>query len=630
MSRHRFLASVWVGLTTLLVILTTAFAQSAGSTQEGWLSVIWGDGQVGTRAHTVAYVLSLDNGENIYLDIHESVLAAGGGLTGLNGQRVQITANDLSLRGNNNKVAVSSIKLAPLPMIIPQGAGNRAVTGSQPWVTIMCEFPGNPEGEGTETLNYFEEMYNPDFPGMDHYWREQSFNKVDLLGSEAYGWFTLPHNQSFYIPNPGSNFDADLDALRADCVAAANATVNFAPFIGINMMFNGVLDCCAWGGGDFLTIDGVSKLWRLTWNPPWSWADITVVSHEIGHGFGLPHANNFDGDNSPYDTPWDVMSDTYSFCNLSIDPTYGCLGQHTNAGYKDFLGWFGNNRRLEVTGSTGEVNLDHAALADADDYQIIIVPIPNSSVFYAVEARQTTNSGYDKKLPGKAVIIWEMDASRQEDAWQVGAISDATSQSVSDGPDGAWLPGETFTDDVLSISVISETTDGFVVAVTLDASQLISNGGMESDSNNDKVPDGWNPKNFSGDKFKCDQPEKIVANNGSCAFAFKGGAGEKSGIGQTPVIPAFNDGDSLAVSLFVNASNPAVDAKVKMIVVYTDTSLVKEKVLLPFAVTSGYTELTNDVVLQSGDVSKIKFNIQNKSLAGKVYVDDVSVQWNEA
>ncbi|HEX2619967.1 MAG TPA: hypothetical protein VHL11_07465, partial [Phototrophicaceae bacterium] len=515
-----------------------------------------------------------------------------------------------------------------------KGAGQHVVEGSQAWVTVLCKFPDL--GDFTQDLNYFQNMYSDDYPGFGHYWREQSFNKVNLLGSESFGTYTLPHDQTFYYPNPGQGQDPGvLDGLGLDCVAQADADIDFTAYVGINFMFNGLLDCCAWGGSTVWTIDGETREWRITFNPDWSWTDITVVAHEIGHGFGLPHANNYDNDTNPYDTPWDVMSDTYFFCNLSIDPIYGCLGQHTNAGYKDFLGWFDADRRLVVEhGATGPVTLDHAQLPGSANYQVILVPLDQTGNFYyAIEARQTTNSGYDKKLPGKAVVIWEMDldGSRDEWAWQVGATTDAKSRSVSDGPDGAWLPGETFTENNVSISVLESTTDGFVVSVTRDDAQILVNGGMETDANTDKVPDSWKAKNLTKDKVKCDTETKVVANSGVCAFMFKGGVGESSGLSQVaPVIPDFAATDSLDVSLYINGSSAAINGKVKMVVAYTDTGLERDKVLLPFAVTSGYEELPGSVSLKSGDVSKIKFLIQNKSTAGKFYVDDVSVLWSQA
>ena len=54
-----------------------------------------------------------------------------------------------------------------------------------------------------------------------------------------------------------------------------------------------------------------------------------VIGHEMGHGFGLPHANNSDGDGSPYDSPWDVMSSTSRYA--VSDPVYSIRGKHVNA-----------------------------------------------------------------------------------------------------------------------------------------------------------------------------------------------------------------------------------------------------------------------------------------------------------
>ena len=44
-----------------------------------------------------------------------------------------------------------------------------------------------------------------------------------------------------------------------------------------------------------------------TWEPPWGYADISVIAHEMGHGFGLPHSTAIDW-TSVYDNAWDVMS----------------------------------------------------------------------------------------------------------------------------------------------------------------------------------------------------------------------------------------------------------------------------------------------------------------------------------
>ena len=30
------------------------------------------------------------------------------------------------------------------------------------------------------------------YPGLDHYWRELSYNQMNVTGSEVVGWYTLP------------------------------------------------------------------------------------------------------------------------------------------------------------------------------------------------------------------------------------------------------------------------------------------------------------------------------------------------------------------------------------------------------------------------------------------------------
>ncbi|MBC8099833.1 MAG: hypothetical protein H7Y11_10350 [Armatimonadetes bacterium] len=472
--------SITLVLALLLMGMPLA-AHQAGDTQEGWLSVIhWtprpGSGDLAENIYT----LNLDDGHKIHLDIAPELLAAAGGVQSLKGTRVRVTLAEnqsQTLLTPGSRAKVLGLQPAVIPLVVPEGIG-RAVTGSQVWTTLMCSFTDtNPVGGDTDTLDYFQTMYgNNEYPGMDHYWRQQSYNQVNLIGSTAYGWFELPQSQTYYMPTPGSGQNIPgLFLLLDDCIAAADATVDFTQYIGINMMFDGILDCCAWGGTSVVTVDGQTKLWRLTWNPPWSWRDITVVAHEVGHGFGLPHANNYDGDGNPYDNPWDVMSDTYEFCGTADHPEYGCLGQHTSAYHKDVLGWFATQARVLAVGNTAPITLDHSALQTVDDYRTIIVPINGSNTFYyTIEARQTSNANYDIKLPGKAVIIHEVETSREEPAWLVGGTNDSNSSTVTNGPDGAWLVGETFTGNGISITVVSQNADGFTVSVNNDDNGVVA------------------------------------------------------------------------------------------------------------------------------------------------------------
>jgi M6 family metalloprotease-like protein len=339
----------------------------------------------------------------------------------------------------------------------PANDSTRGVTGSQPWVSVLCKF--SDVADEPKDLSFFKAMYANSYPGLDHYWREVSYQTANIAGSDAAGWFTLPNPESFYNPSDTTG-GTDLEKLRDDCLATADATIDFSQFEGINMMFNTDFDNgYAWGGGSYLSLDGETKVWSITWEPPWAYANITVMAHEMGHGFGLPHSSGTYG--LTYDNVWDVMSDTWTFCDLSSDTQFGCLAQHTIGYHKDLLGWIPENQKRTVTAST-VVEVDEIALSSTSNTRLVRIPVADSDTrFYTVEARD--RSGYDVKLPGKAIVIHEVDTTRPRPA----NVIDADGNGSTGDAGAMWLPGETFSDpeNGISIRVLSETAHGFLVSI---------------------------------------------------------------------------------------------------------------------------------------------------------------------
>ena len=144
-----------------------------------------------------------------------------------------------------------------------------------------------------------------------------------------------------------------LNQLAQDCTAAADADIDFATVKGINLMFNDNLDGYAWGGSMALTLDGIYKSWRTTWEPPWAYSDISVIAHEMGHGFGFPHSSGSYG--LVYDNAWDVMSKDRYNCATGAPadhPVYGCTAQHTIAYHKDLDGWIPSSAKLTLAASS--------------------------------------------------------------------------------------------------------------------------------------------------------------------------------------------------------------------------------------------------------------------------------------
>jgi hypothetical protein len=427
---------------------------------EGHFEIVWGDPLAGSGAPAVKrFSLATDDGERVALVISDELAAAHGGFLDWMGLRVRAHL-DIAPVDRTVDPRPDARHARALTLLEGREAGRGDVVGSQPWVSILCKF-SDIAGEPND-LAYFQGMYGSNFGELDDYWRRQSYGAIDIVGSMAVDWVTLPQPQSFYAPDPGSGTDADKGALFDDCTAAADPFVDFSNggtggFAGINQMFNERLDCCAWGGGRFASLDGVSRVWRVTWNPPWAQI-AAVIAHEMGHGFGLPHSNNFDGDSDPYDSPWDVMSS--AFRNAVDTGPYGRQGKHHTAYHKARLGWLAPSEVLVINdGDVANVVIDHMALQSTTNLRAVEIPIPGTDDWYTVEVRDRV--GYDAQLPGNAVVISHVDTGRSEPAWAIDTDDPPANFGSNEG--SMFRVGETFEDPtgVIRVSVVAATAEGF-------------------------------------------------------------------------------------------------------------------------------------------------------------------------
>ncbi|MBC8422418.1 MAG: hypothetical protein H8E01_00145 [Chloroflexi bacterium] len=424
----------------------------------GWFTTIWGDPKPGPGGKPIEiYMLTDDTGQSTQLLLNEELARSLGGILSLNRKRVIVEGKWV----RPTVLETQSVQLDVKPNAPPARSALQSVSGPQPWISILCKFAD--VADEPKPLSYFEGMYSSTYPGLDHYWREVSYDIANVEGSDAVGWYTLPQPRSYYVYDRDGDGYEDLHHYRAanDCTAVADAAVYFPDYVGINLMFNDDLDGYAWGGGQYMALDGVIRVWRMTWEPPWGYEDITVMAHEMGHGFGLPHSSGAYG--WTYDNQWDVMSDTWTNCALSLHPVYGCLGQHTISYHKDILGWIPAGQKYMATASS-PVTLEQLALPQTANYKMVQIPIDGSANhFYTVEVRRKV--GYDVKLPGQAVIIHEVDTSRIRPAYVVDVDDNGDT-----GDSGArWTVGETFSDvaNSISVSVDSATATGFVVTITI-------------------------------------------------------------------------------------------------------------------------------------------------------------------
>ena len=158
-----------------------------------------------------------DQGGATELVLDQAVAARLGGHGRLHRQRVRVEGRELS----PGRMQVSALEVVHTAE--PAAAMAAAVkTGSYAYVTIGCKFPDVPS-EPQTIATYTSWTTGSSYPGLDHYWREQSYNQMDLAGSTMVGWYTLPQPRSHYVTANGLDFQA----LVTDCTGAADPAIYF-------------------------------------------------------------------------------------------------------------------------------------------------------------------------------------------------------------------------------------------------------------------------------------------------------------------------------------------------------------------------------------------------------------------
>ncbi len=471
--------------------LTTSLAQPQTAAQQdisGTLYATVGDPASGTRAPSrTLYWLLADSNQAYDLNFSADYLHANPGLQNLVEKRVKVSgAVDTSAKaqavGQTSAFQVSNL----VTIDTPQAHAQPRLAGSQPFISILCKFQDN--AAEPQNRNYFvDQLTGANNPiNFDKYFREMSFNTIDLQGSDVQGWYTLPKPRSDYIS--GTPEKADLKALAQDCTALAKqANVDFSKTYGINLMFNGALDSAAWGGKQLLNLTGQNKAWPLTWMPYappapgysqgtgsiFGWPSMTILAHEMDHAFGALHSNDPNG--NEYGSAWDVVSKAQWNCTNNgaltsfVDPTYGCVGQGIIAFSRAKMGILPTSKLLAYDGSMGAKTVTLERLSQPTNNNPLMIKIPigqDPNRYYTVEARYRV--GFDAKLPTDGILIHNIDESGKSFTRGNPAQLVIPPNAANIGDDGAaWLPNMTFNDTTnnIAITVQSATATGFVVVV---------------------------------------------------------------------------------------------------------------------------------------------------------------------
>jgi len=485
----------------------------------GILNVVWADPnpQFGAASDT-RFSLSTFDGQTIPLQVDK----LAGTAVSYFGRQVVITGRSVAVAaatGNNlvpEVIAVDTLELdASQNFLQPDTA---VVTGTKKVIFLLVKFSDDPNVPHPPV--FYTDLINPDrppagevFPAtINGFFKKTSWNQFSWEGDVGgagglgapNGWLTLPQPKAYYAPCGWGGVCAKVTTLANDAMAAGRAAgINFSIYDNINFVLSNDLDCCAWGGGVFSSIE--QKSFGATWEPPWGQETETYV-HEMGHSIGLPHSG---WRYYAYDSPWDIMSShapartvacgSYISANNGSTSTLGCSepGDGYISAHKDYLGWIPPGNVVTVPqNSTVTVTLEGLAMPLGSTAKMIKVclagfPCTGSQARYVtVEARVknlAATSQYDNSILGDGIILHSFQSNRpaiggpcffnSQSGWAVpidATPGDYDSAGCNVGgrsyPNYAlynaqWLPGQTYQANNLRIEILSRSGSTYVVRV---------------------------------------------------------------------------------------------------------------------------------------------------------------------
>jgi len=267
------------------------------------------------------------------------------------------------------------------------------------------------------------------------YYLKSSYQLTSLTNTVTTPLYRMPQTAAYYAVG-GSN-----TLLHADAEAAASANYTLANYTRIIVVFSSL------GGisGSQITYGGLAEV-----GGPDVWCngefDFRVIAHELGHTYGLYHANlwqvsdgnpiSASGSDVEYGDDFDTMGANYANSQAT----------DFNPWFKNYLGWIADTQVVTVnTSGTYRVYAsDHDNYLAAPGETLGLKIAKDSTHNYWIGCRRDFTS--NTSMTNGVYVIWGYSYNRQSD------LLDLTTPGSSD-QDAGLANGATFTDPATAMTI---------------------------------------------------------------------------------------------------------------------------------------------------------------------------------